>query len=150
MPDINTNNASWPRGRVAAPDINTEKVCFVIVKARELASEDEGLEPDASNPSDDKFVSVLTDSAYESVRAELAAYIDAMDEDEQSELIALSWIGRGEFAAEEWLTAVSEARGRRGRSTSKYLLENPLLASHLEYGLAEFDESCEGYASDRQ
>jgi hypothetical protein len=29
-------------------------------------------------------------------------------------------------------------------------LDNPLLASHLEYGLAEFDESCEGFADDRQ
>ncbi|MGO4870791.1 MAG: DUF3775 domain-containing protein [Roseiarcus sp.] len=133
------------------PDINTDKVCFVIVKARELESEDEGLEAeDGSNATDDKFVSVMTDEAYESVRAELAAYIDAMDEDEQCELVALVWVGRGEYTAEEWLTAVAEARGRRERPTSKYLLDNPLLASHLEYGLAEFDESCEGFADDRQ
>ncbi len=134
----------------AMPEINTEKVCFVIVKARELESEDEGLEADASNPSDDKFVSVMTDDAYVPVRAELAAYIDAMDEDEQCELVALCWIGRGEFTAEEWRSAVAEARGRRERPTSIYLLEDPLLASHLEYGLAEFDESCEGFAADRQ
>ena len=132
------------------PDINTEKVCYVIVKARELESEDEGLETDASNASDDKFVSVMTDEANESVRAELAAFIDAMDEDEQCELVALAWVGRGEYTAEEWLTAVAEARGRREGRTSKYLLDNPLLASHLEYGLAEFDESCEGFADDRQ
>ncbi len=133
------------------PDINTEKVCFVIVKARELESEDEGLETDeGSNPTDDKFVSVMTDEAYESVRAELAAFIDAMDEDEQCELVALAWIGRGEFTAEEWKTAVAEARSRRDRPTSQYLLENPMLASHLDYGLAEFGESCEGFADDRQ
>ena len=132
------------------PDINTEKVCFVIVKARELESEDEGLESDASNPTDDKFVSVMTDEAYDSVRAELAAYIDAMDEDEQCELVALCWIGRGEYTAEEWRSAVAEARGRRERPTSACLLDDPMLASHLEYGLAEFDESCEGFAADRQ
>jgi hypothetical protein len=132
------------------PDINTDKVCFIIVKARELESEDEGLESDASNPSDDKFVSVLTDEAFPVVRAELAAYIEAMDVDEQCELVALAWVGRGEFAAEEWRTAVAEARARREGPTSRYLLQNPLLASHLEYGLAEFGESCEGYASDRQ
>ena len=133
------------------PDINTEKVCFVIVKARELESEDEGLETDdGSNPTDDKFVSVMTDEAYDSVRAELAAYIDAMDEDEQCELVALMWVGRGEYTAEEWLTAVAEARGRREGRTSKYLLDNPLLASHLEYGLAEFGESGGRRAADRQ
>ena len=129
------------------PDINTDKVCFVIVKARELESEDEGLENDASNATDDKFVSVMTDDAYKSVRAKLAAFIDAMDKEEQSALVALSWIGRGEFAARRMA-----ARGLQGADaapialTSEYLLENPLLASHLEYGLAEFGDSFETFA----
>jgi hypothetical protein len=64
---------------VTMPDINTEKVCFIIVKARELESEDEGVEADASNAADDKFVSVMTEEAFFTVRAELKAYIDAMD-----------------------------------------------------------------------
>jgi hypothetical protein len=132
------------------PDINTDKVCYVIAKARELESEDEGAESDASNPSDDKFVSVLTDDAYGSVRAELTGFIEAMDEDEQCELIALSWIGRGDFTPEEWKLAIDEARTRRRRAPSAYLLGNPLLAAHLESGLAEFGESCEGFADDRQ
>ncbi|HMK89933.1 MAG TPA: DUF3775 domain-containing protein [Methylocystis sp.] len=132
------------------PDINTEKVCFVILQARELESEDEGVEADASNPSDDKFASILTDSAFASVRAELAGFIDAMDEDEQCELVALCWLGRGDFTAEEWPEAVNQARERRVGPTSKYLLGIPLLASFLEGGLAEVGESCEGYASDRQ
>ena len=132
------------------PDINTAKVCFVIAKARELASEDAGIEADASNPSADNFVSVLTDDAGDSVRAELRGFIDAMDEDEQCELIALAWVGRGDYTAEEWQTAVAEARARRDRRTSVYLLESPLLASHLEYGLAEFGENCDGFAADRQ
>lgn len=49
------------------PDINTEKVCYVIIKARELESEDEGVEADASNPADDKFVSILSEEAYSAV-----------------------------------------------------------------------------------
>jgi hypothetical protein len=51
---------------------------------------------------------------------------------------------------EEWKSAVVEARGRRDAPTSAYLLRDPMLASHLEYGLAEFDETCEGFAADRQ
>jgi hypothetical protein len=131
------------------PDINTEKVCYVVAKARKLESEDEGVESDASNPSDDKFVSVLTDDAYGSVRAELTGFIDAMDEDEQCELIAISWIGRGDFTSEEWKLAIDDARTRRRRAASAYLLGNPLLAAHLESGLAEFGESCERFADDR-
>jgi len=132
------------------PDINTEKVCYVIIKARELESEDEGVEADASNPTDDKFVSILTEEAFSTIRQELAGFIDAMDEDEQCELVALTWVGRGDFSAEEWAAAVAQARERRKGPTSLYLLGIPLLASFLESGLGEFDESCEGFASDRQ
>jgi Protein of unknown function (DUF3775) len=132
------------------PEINTEKVCFLIVKARELECEDEGIEADASNPADDKFVSVMTEEAYDTVRSELKSYIDAMDEDEQCELVALAWVGRGDFTAEEWVSALAQARERHKGSTSEYLLGIPLLASFLEDGLEEFGESCEGYAADRQ
>lgn len=132
------------------PDINTEKVCFVIVKARELESEDEGIQPDSSNPSDDKFVSVLTEEAFSPNRRELVEFIDAMDEDEQAELVALAWVGRGDFSAEEWDAAVVQAKERHKGPTAAYLLGIPLLASYLEAGLDEFDESCDDFEEDRQ
>ncbi|MEF3367175.1 DUF3775 domain-containing protein [Methylocystis sp. 9N] len=132
------------------PTINTDKVCFIVVKARELESEDEGMPADASNATDDGFVSVLTEEAFATVRNELSSFIDALDEDEQAELVALAWVGRGEFTAEEWDEAVKEARQRHEGPTSAYLLGIPLLASFLEGGLAEFGESCEFFAADRQ
>ncbi|ATQ68529.1 MULTISPECIES: DUF3775 domain-containing protein [Methylosinus] len=132
------------------PEINTDKVCFVIVKAREIEAEDEGMQPDASNPSDDKFVSVLTEAGYSPNRRELAEFIEAMDVDEQAELVALAWVGRGDFSAEEWDTAVIEAKERRKGPTSRYLIGIPLLASYLEAGLDAFDEGCEGFEEDRQ
>jgi hypothetical protein len=132
------------------PDINTDKVCFVIVKARELEAEDEGMRPDASNPSDDKFVSVLTEAGFSPNRRELVEYIEAMDEDEQAELVALSWVGRGDFSPEDWDAALAQAKERRKGPTSTYLLGMPLLASYLESGLDDFDESCEGFEEDRQ
>lgn len=134
----------------AVPDINTEKVCYIIVKARELECEDEGMEADASNPTDDHFVSVMTEDSFSPVRAELKAYIEALDEDEQFELVALAWLGRGDFSAQDWAGGVAQARERHKGSTSEYLLGIPLLASLLEGGLAELGESCEGYAADRQ
>jgi len=63
------------------PEINPVKVCFVIEKSRELLSEDEGLEPDASNPTDDGGQSVLTDAAYAPIHAELTQFIDDLDVD---------------------------------------------------------------------
>ncbi len=132
------------------PTINTDKVCFIVVKARDLESEDEGMEADASNATDDRFVSVLTDEAFDTVRTEVAAFIEAMDEEEQTELVALAWVGRGDFAADEWETALGDARSRHEGPTSAYLLGLPLLSAYLENGLGEFGESCALYASDRQ
>ncbi|AZG75419.1 DUF3775 domain-containing protein [Methylocystis rosea] len=132
------------------PTINTDKVCFVVVKARELESEDEGIDADASNATDDGFVSVLTEDAFSTTRDEVASFIEAMDIDEQVELVALMWVGRGDFAANEWNEAVAQARARHEGATSAYLLGVPLLASFLEGGLAEFGESCELFAADRQ
>ncbi len=132
------------------PTINTDKVCFIVVKARELESEDEGMDADASNPTDDRFVSVMTDDAFDSVRNEITSFIDAMDEEEQAELVSLAWVGRGDFTAEEWDDAMMEARARREGPTSAYLLGLPLLASYLESGLGEFGESCALFAADRQ
>ena len=127
------------------PDINPEKVCFVVAKARELLSEDEGLKPDASNASDDGEQSILTDAAYGPVHAELEQFIADLDEDETAALVALLWIGRGDFEAKDWEDAVAQARERRERPTVTYLLGEPLLPDYLEDALAAFGHSCRDF-----
>jgi hypothetical protein len=132
---------------IAGPEINPDKVCFIIIKARELEAEDEGVDADASNPTDDEFVSILSERGYGPTRRELVAYIEALDDDEKAELVALAWTGRGDYSAREWRAAVAEARSRRERATSTYLLGIPLLGDYLEDGLAEFDMSCDDFNS---
>lgn len=128
-----------------SPDINTDKVCFIIAKARELDAEDEGLEADDSNPTDDESRSILTDEAYGPIHQELTAFIDALDDDEKADLVALTWTGRGDYSAREWRVAVSDARTRQEMETSVYLLGIPLLSDYLESGLTEFDLSCQDF-----
>jgi hypothetical protein len=130
-------------------ELATEKVCFIIVKAREFDVQDETPIDDASNSSDDNFVSVFTDGANSSVRKEAAEFIDAMDVDEQTELVALCLVGRGDFAGDEWAEAMETARSRPSPSTSAYLLGMPNVGDLLEEGLAAFELDCTGYASDR-
>ncbi|HUZ67631.1 MAG TPA: DUF3775 domain-containing protein [Beijerinckiaceae bacterium] len=128
--------------------LNPEKVCFVIFKARELhgAMEGvEGVEEDASNPSDDRFASALTTANDEPVRAELRAFIQAMDQDESTELVALCWLGRGDFDTQEWSDAMAAAAERTGPKTPDYLLEMEGLADYLDDGLAAFDLGCEDF-----
>ncbi len=66
---------------------------------------------------------------------ELRELIDDLNVDEAAELVALAWIGRGDFDASEWAEAVAEARQRGNRRTAKYLLGMPMLGDYLEEGL---------------
>jgi hypothetical protein len=127
------------------PEINPAKVCYVIEKARELLAEDVGDDPDASNPIDDGARAVLTDASGHSIRRELVEFIRDLDVDEAAALVALAWIGRGDFEAEEWQNAVAAASERSEGPSWKYLLGMPLLPDHLGDALSAFGRSCENF-----
>ena len=66
---------------------------------------------------------------------ELRELIDDLNVDEAATLVALTWVGRGDYDAAEWKEALEAARNRGNARTSKYLLGMPMLADHLEAGL---------------
>jgi hypothetical protein len=66
---------------------------------------------------------------------ELRELIQDLNVDEAAELIALMFVGRGDFDAGEWSEALAEARLRVNKRTASYLLGNPLLGDWLEDGL---------------
>jgi hypothetical protein len=129
------------------PEINPAKVCFIIEKSREYLGEDAGVEADDSNPSDDDERVMLTEAAGPSIRRELIEFIRDLDVDEAAALVALAWIGRGDFEPEEWRTAVAEAKQRAEGPTWKYVLGLELLPDYLEDALSAFGRSCEGLGS---
>lgn len=65
---------------------------------------------------------------------ELRQIVRELNVDEAAELIALAWIGRGDFEAAEFAEAVAEARQRNYRPV-RYLLGMPMLGDWLEEGL---------------
>jgi hypothetical protein len=80
-------------------DITVHKIAQVVLMAREL----------------------------ERAEGELRAFIDRLTEEEQASLVAVMWIGRGSFEAEE----IEEAN----TPCADYLLGTPHLSDHLENGL---------------
>jgi hypothetical protein len=69
----------------------------------------------------------------------LRAFITELNEDEQAALIALAWVGRGDYEAAEWEEARSLAAERNaGRDASDYLLGMDGLGDLLEEGVAAF------------
>ena len=123
-------------------DIATDKVGFIIVKAREYDEKEADSEPDeGSNPTDDGNLDVLEDKKDDSVHAELLSFIRALNEDEKANLVALAWLGRGTFDIDEWDEALATARREHRTRLAEYLLSLPMLGDYLEEGLANFGES---------
>ncbi len=126
------------------PTIDRDKVCWVVLKAREFDAKTAAVEEEpGSNPADEEMREVLEAYPEDIVEEELKSFIDGLNEDEQIELVALAWVGRGSFAAEEWAEAVAEARRAHNERTAEYLLGMPLLSDYLLEGLAAFGLSCE-------
>lgn len=135
----------------AMPDISSDKVCFLIVKARQfesaMADTDADTEP-ADMPIADGDDDMAADYAEDPVYQEVVAFMDGLNEDEQIELVALMWVGRGDYTADEWSSAVDEARRARDEHghTASYLLGTPLVADYLEEGLSQFGQTCDEVA----
>ena len=127
--------------------IPLQKLAFIVAKAREFDAEVEtdGDEAGASNPADDGERAILQDTADNPTLQELRDAIDDLNVDERDELLALVWIGRGDFTADEWNDAVGQARARDDRRDADYLIGTPLLADYVEEGLAAFDLSLEEF-----
>ena len=73
--------------------------------------------------------------------------LEDLGEDQLAEVIAFSWVGQGTYEAADWDEAMEEAQslvadGSEGAIDD--LMEQPMLASVLESGLAAFDLSCDG------
>jgi hypothetical protein len=126
--------------------ISPEKVCFVVVKARELDVKvpptdlDEG-----SNASDDDMAQILEDYADDPTFEELKSFLEALNDDELEDLLALTWLGRDDYTIDDWDDIMAEVQDVRERHTIDYLLGTPLLADYLEGGLAAFGLSCEEF-----
>jgi hypothetical protein len=89
------------------PEISVHKVVHIVFLAREGAA----------------------------ASAQLHAFIDALNEDEQANLTAIAWVGRGAFEPEDFETARDTAYTEATTPTADYLMGMPHLAENLESGL---------------
>jgi len=87
---------------------------------------------------------VLEDNADDLVVREITGFINALSEDEQIDLVALMWLGRGDGSIEEWDDLRARSAERRNayrnprRGTVRYVLGEPLLGDLLAEGLDKF------------
>lgn len=116
--------------------LNPEFLRSLLLKLRALMAQEDEVSPDSgSNPTDDAAAATLQDSPDNLIREEIAAQIEDLEPDQQNEIVALMWIGRGDLDAEEWDEALALAADRSDGTTSAYLLSHPHVADHIEEGL---------------
>ncbi len=116
--------------------IPLERLGFIIAKAREFDAE-VPVEPDAATGSDgpdDDEREVLLDTPDNPSEQELRDAIDGLGIPEKQELLALVWLGRGDYDAASWPEALQQARDTALANVTEYLVGTPLLGDYLEEG----------------
>jgi hypothetical protein len=111
-------------------NVNPETIRFIIDKAHEFQMLGADTAEDSIEERDPAF-------------AELKATIEDLEPDQQISLVSLMWLGRGDYAADEWERALTDARASWNERTAEYLIGTPLLADYLTEGLDQLGESPE-------
>lgn len=129
-----------------------DTLCRIILRAREYEAQtasdySPGEDPDNVDDEQEGTLSVLEDDINTSVEEELKAVFEDLGEDQLAEVIAFCWVGQGTYEAADWDEAMQEAQDLVGESSEEAigeLMDQPMLASVLDSGLAAFDLSCDG------
>jgi hypothetical protein len=129
-----------------------DTLCRIILRGREYESQtasdyDPGEDPDNVDDEQEGTLSVLEDDINTSVEEELKSVFEDLGEDQLAEVVAFCWVGQGTYEAADWDEALEEAQALVADGTQgaiNELMEQPMLASVLESGLAAFDLSCNG------
>ncbi|HYF97515.1 MAG TPA: DUF3775 domain-containing protein, partial [Coxiellaceae bacterium] len=94
------------------------------------------------SPDDDWALQILADHKDDHCYQEFCDAVNDLEPDQQIALVALMWIGRGDYTREEWDEACRDAREQKTIPTAQYLISTPLAADYLEEGMAQFKLFC--------
>lgn len=113
-------------------EISPSKVARIIIRAREIDAKTGRWD----TPTDDAEAdSILESRPSDATEDELRSYISDLNRDEQASLVALMWIGRDTFTADDLAEAIETAKSEASAPTEDYLLGIPLLSDFLTAGL---------------
>lgn len=125
-------------------DLNPEIICALITKLKEFHAKEDVVIPEVPADSDDDWaLQVLADHQDDLTFQEIKMTIDDLEPDQQVTLVALMWLGRGDFTEDEWADALAEATRSANARTAEYLMSTPLVADYLAEGLYAFGHGCE-------
>jgi hypothetical protein len=125
--------------------LSVEKLSYIIEKAREFDAEVAPADDETpTEEGDEEVEDILEATRSNPTYAELIAAVEGLNDDERSELVAMMWIGRGDFSPGDWDQALAEAQARHNGREAAYLAGTPLLADYLEDAADELGYELEG------
>ena len=128
--------------------ISVEKVCALIEAARELAGKVPSTAGDRTTTGDDSKLATIDDPGgigedEDARRRETVEFIAGLNVEEQIDLLALIWLGRGDYDIDDWDEAVAEAEARIAARDPDYMIGDAALPEYLGDGVEAFGLTCD-------
>ncbi len=121
--------------------INPDKVCEFIEAARELSGRETPTTGDRTSTGDDSPLALgLERRGDDPTRLQMVEFIAGLNVEEQTDLLALIYIGRGDAA--DWDEALDMARDRIDAKDPDFMIGDAALPEYLGDGLEFFGKSC--------
>ncbi len=124
-------------------NINSETICYLIERAREFQIHDGDSLLDDGGSGSDELGRGGSAGTLDPAFRDFKSTIEDLEPDQQVEVVALMWLGRGDFSIEEWPQALQQAGDSWNRRTAEYLIGTPLVADYLLEGLQAHGQSCD-------
>ncbi len=125
-------------------DVNPDTVCRLMDLAREFHAQEAVVIPEEPNsPADHWPGEILAAHQGDSTLDEFRSIIEDLEPDQQQQVVALLWVGRGDYELDEWDDALAYAADAWTTRTADYLIAHPLLADYLAEGLSLHGYSCD-------
>lgn len=125
-------------------NISPETVCNIIQRARQFhVKEDVVIDEVPDSPADDWALQTLADHSGNLSFQEVTLLINDLEPDQQATLVALMWLGRGDYDMDSWKSALQDATKDLTDDTAAYLMGHPLLADYLQEGLSLHGYGCD-------
>lgn len=125
-------------------EINRGIVCNIISKAQQINIADDLTFPeDRDDFTETEWRQVLAEYQEDLSYLELKDLIKDLEPDQQQKIIALMYIGRGDYKESEWPAALEQALTVPIEARPDYLISKSMLSDYLSEGLAIFGFSCE-------
>lgn len=125
---------------MAEIELNRETVHLLIDRVREFHTRDDvSFDEEPEIDDDDWSEQVSTSFASDPYYQEIKTTVEDLEPDQQMTLVALMWVGRGDFSIDEWDDALKEAEENWNENTADYLIGTPMLSDYLAEAIDQLE-----------